>query len=93
MKSKKLLGRLNDFLSADEKTQKQEIKSARKVLKALKDKENELKTRLENSSHAEETDALQTRLDVIYAQRSKGVELVKRLRGSKGSSDDKTGDQ
>jgi ADP-dependent phosphofructokinase/glucokinase len=81
MKSKKLLGRLNDFLNADEKTQKQEIKSARKVLKALKDKEKDLKSRLENSSDADEADALQTKLDVIYAQRSKGVELVKRLRG------------
>lgn len=93
MKSKKLLGRLNDFLNADERTQKQDIKSARKVLKALKDKEKELKSRLENSSDAEETDALQTKLDVIYAQRGKGVELLKRLRGSKGSSDDKTEDK
>jgi ADP-dependent phosphofructokinase/glucokinase len=93
MKSKKLLGRLSEFLNADEKTQKQEIKSARNVLKALKDKEKELKSRLEHSTDADETAALQTKLDVIYAQRSKGVELLKRLRGSKGASDHKAKDK
>jgi predicted ribosome quality control (RQC) complex YloA/Tae2 family protein len=82
MKVKKLLERLNDFLTADEKTQQQEIEGIRKVLKALKDKEKDIRRQLENSSDAEEADALQTKLDVIYAQRSKGVEHVKQLRGS-----------
>ncbi len=85
MKVKTLLERLSQFLDADSKTQQEEIKSIRKVLKNLKVKEHELRTKLAEKieQDPEEADSLQLKLDVIYAQRRKGVERVKALKKGK----------
>ncbi|MFT4873075.1 hypothetical protein [Congregibacter sp.] len=80
MKAKKLLKRLSEFLDADEKTQYREVKSTKKVLKALKQKEASLKQELTFMGAAQEQAAVQTKLDVIYAQRKKGVGRVKQLK-------------
>ncbi|MDP5053974.1 MAG: hypothetical protein NWP69_09295 [Congregibacter sp.] len=85
MKAKKLLKNLSAFLAADEQTQQKQAKSIRKVLKALKEKERSLKKQLLAISDADEAQAIQTRLDVIYAQRNKGVALAKQLKESKGA--------
>lgn len=84
MKAKSLLERLNQFLDADSKTQQEEIKSIRSVLKDLKSKEHNLRTKLSNKlqQDPEETDALQLKLDVIYAQRRKGIELIQALKNN-----------
>lgn len=85
MKVKTLLERLSQFLDADSKTQQEEIKSIRKVLKNLKVKEHELRIKLAEKieQDPEEADSLQLKLDVIYAQRRKGVERVKALKKGK----------
>lgn len=85
MKVKTLLERLSQFLDADSKTQQEEIKSIRKILKNLKVKEHELRTKLAEKieQDPEEADSLQLKLDVIYAQRRKGVERVKALKKGK----------
>ena len=85
MKVKTLLERLSQFLDVDSKTQQEEIKSIRKVLKNLKVKEHELRTKLAEKieQDPEEADSLQLKLDVIYAQRRKGVERVKALKKGK----------
>lgn len=94
MKAKKLLKRLSKFLDADEKTQYQKIKSTKKVLKALKRKEASLKEQLQQTHENEaEAEAIQVKLDVIYAQRKKGVERVKQLRESKRPSESDSKDQ
>ncbi|MDR9466957.1 hypothetical protein [Marinospirillum sp.] len=82
MKLKKLMASLNEFLDADRKTQFKEINSIRKVLKELKKKERKLKGELQKLSakQEEEKDELQIKLDVIYAQRKKGLERVKELK-------------
>ncbi|NLW05258.1 MAG: hypothetical protein GX029_08560 [Pseudomonadaceae bacterium] len=82
MKVKKLLERLGQFLDADSKTQQEEIKSIRKVLKVLKTKEHDLRAKLASKleHYPEEVEGLQLKLDVIYAQRRKGVERVKVLK-------------
>lgn len=82
MKVKKLLARLSNFLDADNKTQQEEIKSTRKVLKVLKTKEHDLRAKLVNKleQDPEEAESLQLKLDVIYAQRRKGVERIKALK-------------
>ncbi|MFT7288656.1 MAG: hypothetical protein ACI87W_002778 [Halieaceae bacterium] len=82
MKSKKLLKRLADYLSADERTQKKETKAIKKVLKALKEREKTLKLKLAAAEDEERAAAIQSKLDVIYAQRSKGIERVRKQRES-----------
>lgn len=82
MKLKRLLEKLSRFLDANSKTQQQEIKSTRKVLKVLKEKEHKLQAKLANRQayEADEIEALQLKLDVIYAQRRKGIERVQALK-------------
>ncbi len=84
MKAKKLLEKLSQFLDANNKTQQAEIKSIRKVLKELKAKEHKLQEKLVNRAayEADEIEALEFKLNVIYAQRRKGIERVQALKKS-----------
>ncbi|WOJ95099.1 hypothetical protein R0135_07980 [Congregibacter variabilis] len=96
MKAKKLLNRLGEFLDADETTQYRELKATNKVLgvlKALKRKEASLKEQLLITLDPQERSAIQTKLDVIYAQRKKGVERVKQLKELERSGDGDTKDK
>ncbi|MBK1673096.1 hypothetical protein CKO35_07210 [Ectothiorhodospira shaposhnikovii] len=83
MKTKKLLARLAGFLSADQTAQQKELKSIRKVLKKLKAKERDLNARLEQTPPGDEHGEIVQKLQVIYAQRRKGVERVRELKGRK----------
>lgn len=89
MKLKKLMERLTRFLDADSSTQKEEIKSIRKVLKELKQKERSLAEKLEKKPKRDDADELQIKLDVIYAQRKKGLERVKALKSAMKDSKSK----
>lgn len=80
MKAKKLLARLNAFMDADLRTQQEEMKSIRKVLKELKEKERKLQKKIEKPEAAEAREALQLQLDVIYAQRRKGLDRVREIK-------------
>lgn len=80
MKLGKLLKKIESFLAADQDTQAAERKAIRTRLKQLKEKERELRARLKQSTDNEERTQLSTRLDVVYAQRKKGVERVKALK-------------
>lgn len=82
MTAKKLLERVKAFLDADRKTQLEKIRSIRKVLKELKQKERKLKAVRDQEKDQDVKEALQLRLDVIYAQRKKGVDRVKELKAS-----------
>lgn len=80
MKAKKLLERVKQFLDADRHTQLEKIRSIRKVLKELKEKERKLREQLEHEKDKETKESLLLRLDVIYAQRKKGVDRVQELK-------------
>ncbi|TVQ67356.1 MAG: hypothetical protein EA373_12580 [Oceanospirillales bacterium] len=80
MKANKLLERVKQFLDADRNTQLDKIRSIRKVLKELKEKERNLRDKLEDEKDSEARESLQLRLDVIYAQRKKGVDRVQELK-------------
>lgn len=82
MKVKKLLAKLSQFLDADNKTQQEEIRATRKILKELKSKEHALRKKMavKLEQDPEEVESLQLKLDVIYAQRRKGVERIKALK-------------
>lgn len=80
MKTATLLERLSRFLDSEGAEQRAEIESIRKVLKKLKTKEEHLREVLEDESDPELRADLQTRLDVVHAQRTKGVARVRELR-------------
>lgn len=81
MKLKKLIERVSEFLDADTKTQMDEIKSLRRILKELKHKERQLAAKLQKlPDQDEEREELQIKLDVIYAQRKKGLERAKEIK-------------
>jgi 3-methyladenine DNA glycosylase AlkC len=80
MKAKKLLERVRRFLDADTQTQLEQIKSIRKTLKQLKEKERELQDELSHEQEPEARESLQNKLDVIYAQRKKGLDQIRQLK-------------
>lgn len=95
MATKKLLAKLGRFLDADRASQRQEIESIRKVLKKLKHKERDLREKLPKTPEGEEREDIAAKLEVIYAQRRKGVDRVKELRGvhDSGEARDQAKDQ
>lgn len=85
MKLKKLLEKVERFLSADRDTQAAERRSVRELLQKLKDKERSLRKQLDEAGDSEARDSLKTRLAVVHAQRKKGVDRIRALRKKKGS--------
>ncbi len=80
MKTKKLLAKLTDFMNKDQTTQREELEHIRKVLKKLKKKEQDLREELAAELDDDERRELEGKLDVVHAQRIKGVERVKEIR-------------
>jgi len=83
MKTKKLLAKLADFMNKDRVAQREELERMREVLKKLKKKEMQLREKLEAAPDDEERREIMGKLDVVHAQRIKGVERVKEIRDSR----------
>ena len=77
MGKKKLLNKLQDFFNADQREKERHAKDIKKILKKLKEKERKLKEKLDLSKDTDKAVALQQELDIIYAQRMKGVKIIK----------------
>jgi hypothetical protein len=80
MKTRTLLEKLGRFLGEDKDSQREEIESIREVLKKLKQKEKHLREELEEQLDHDTRREVQTKLDVVRAQRLKGLDRVKELR-------------
>jgi hypothetical protein len=83
MKTKTLLGKLADFMNKDRAAQREELEHIREVLKKLKKKEQKLREKLEASADDEDRREIEGKLEVVHAQRTKGVERVKEIRDSR----------
>jgi hypothetical protein len=83
MKTKKLLAKLAHFMDKDRNVETEELATIREVLKKLKTKEHKLREKLEADPGEEERAELQGKLDVVHAQRIKGLERVKEIRDSR----------
>ena len=77
MKHKKLLDKLKKFVDADARERKKQKLDIKDILKKLKKKERKLKEKLDAENNAEKRKHLQQEIDVIYAQRTKGIKLIK----------------
>jgi predicted nucleic acid-binding Zn-ribbon protein len=90
MKTKKLLEKLASFMDKDRTAQSEELVCIRAVLKKLKAKEHRLREKLEAAPDEDERRELEGKLQVVHAQRQKGLERVREIRDSRrepGTSD------
>lgn len=85
MKTRTLLEKLGHFLGENKASQREEIKSIREVLKKLKNKEKHLRDELEKDLDEDERHEIQTKLNVVHAQRLKGLDRVKELRAEQSA--------
>ncbi len=79
MKKKKLLKRLQAFFDLDERSKRAKKKELLMILKKLKQKQHKMAAKLETASGEQERQELVKELEIIYAQRKKGINLVKEL--------------
>ena len=83
MKSSKLLEILKGYLGIDRREQIAKYDSIKHVLKKLKKKENALKDKLKKELDEKAHSQLKKEMDVLSAQRKKGVEMLKKLKEEK----------
>jgi predicted nucleic acid-binding Zn-ribbon protein len=77
MKTRKLLDKLMSYLDGDARKRKQERDEIKAVLKKLKRREKKLTNQLDDLKDEEKRAALQKEIDIVHAQRKKGVRLLK----------------
>lgn len=77
MKKKKLLKKLQNYFDLDERRKKTHRRDLIKILKKLKAKENRLREALAAETSQEKRAKLQKELDIIHAQRKKGIKLLR----------------
>ncbi|MFQ5355242.1 MAG: hypothetical protein ACE5DY_01910 [Mariprofundaceae bacterium] len=84
MEFKKLMKRLKSYLDTDAKQIRQEDEGLSKVLKKLKQEENQLKEQISAVTDHEERELLEQELKVAHSQRKKGIALLARVRKREG---------
>ena len=83
MKVTKLLEKLKAYLGAEQRAQLAKYDSIKRVLKKLKKKENALKDKLKKEHDEKAHKRLKKEMDVLSAQRKKGVRMLKELKEAK----------
>ena len=83
MKTPDLIRKVQELLDADKKKQRDQIKCLKELLDKLKKKQRALKTKLESERDDKTRKRLRKDLDVIFAQRRKGIATLKTLKKSK----------
>jgi len=79
MSKKKLLKKLQEFFDADQREKEHRTKQIKKVLKKLKEKEHKIKEKIAKSKDEVLITELQQELNIIYAQRMKGIKIIKEM--------------
>jgi len=80
MGRKKLLKKLGEFFSMDQRARERRKEELRDILARLKGKECELRERLELETDPQRRKALESKIHVVHQQRKKGVGMLKELR-------------
>jgi hypothetical protein len=80
MKTPKLLKKTEELLSAKRSKQRKKVDSLKELLDKLKKKKRKLKDKLEAESDQDDQKRLRKELEVIRAQRHKGLKLLKDLK-------------
>lgn len=77
MKQKKLLEKLKIFFDSDAREREKQKSDVKDILKKLKKKEHHLKNKLEEEGDEEKRNRIQQKIDIVHAQRQKGIKIVK----------------
>jgi hypothetical protein len=84
VKLKRLLVKVEEFLSAQGRKRRADKADMREVLQKLKKKERKLKAQVAEARDDDERARLRNRLKVVHAQRRKGIAALKALDGEDG---------
>lgn len=77
MKTRKLLDKLVTYLDGDARQRKKECDDLKAVLKKLKRREKKLLSHLKDEKDDNRQKTLKNEIDIVHAQRKKGVRLLK----------------
>ena len=80
MKTKKLLSMIKQFFNEDERKQRDQIKSLKQVLSELKRKKKKRQKKLDSDISEKDKEIIRKEIDIICAQRKKGLKLLKRFK-------------
>ncbi|MEJ1298677.1 MAG: hypothetical protein RPU64_03885 [Candidatus Sedimenticola sp. (ex Thyasira tokunagai)] len=79
MKRKKLLKKLADYLSLDQRQLYKRREKLKNILKQLREKERKLQLEYKKEENESKRKRLGKEIDIIHAQRVKGINTVKKL--------------
>lgn len=82
MKAKQLIKQLKELTNDKDRKRKEHRKDLKHLLKRMKKKEKELRGQLEQESDEAKLKKLKTNIDVLHAQRKKGIGVLKALKKS-----------
>lgn len=80
MKTPKLFKMAQQYLGGDAKKVKNQKACVKEILKKLKKKERALKNKLPMEKSGKQRKRIEQDLDIIYAQRKKGLKTLKALK-------------
>ncbi|MCB1789104.1 MAG: hypothetical protein KDJ27_05995 [Gammaproteobacteria bacterium] len=81
MKTEKLIHRIQKLLQrAPEETK---LKKLHKTIKALRNKQKDLEQKLKRTQGKHARQRLQQKIDVLYVQRRKGIEVYRQLKAER----------
>ena len=83
MKLNRILSKLNDIFDDDRRAQLQEIEALKVSIKRLKNKYKEFEGQCESEVDEKKKAKLQEKINIIRAQRKKGLKLLKSLKKEK----------
>ena len=86
MGRKKLLKKLSEFFDMDVRAITKHKEELNDLLSRLKQKEIELKEKIEGEENEKIKSDLQQKIDLVHSQRKKGITMLKELMSESGDS-------
>lgn len=84
MGRKKLLQKLSEFFDMDLRARAKHKEDLNDLLSRLKQKEIELKEKMESEENEKVKSELQQKIDLVHSQRKKGITMLKELMNESG---------
>jgi hypothetical protein len=79
MSENKLLKQMKNYLDLGAKHRKKKADELKKVIKKLRKKEKDLIAESEKVGNGKKRDMLRKRIDILHAQRKKGLKALKKI--------------
>lgn len=79
MSENKLLKQMKNYLDLGAKQRKKKADELKKVIKKLRKKEKDLIAESEKVGNGKKRDMLRKRIDILHAQRKKGLKALKKI--------------